>query len=165
MPSGQPSARGDTGFRANRTVLALALPEPPEFAPRYSLHERLRLALIAAVLFVLLYALLKLWLLPALDAIAANVTSAQDARGLLLGVLAGVPLALSLLVCATVGRKGWRTLRGGQYPPAGEKTLGRIRVRRGRAASLIGWLMTLAALPLLALALWGVLLTQRLTGV
>ena len=45
-----------------------------------------------------------------------------------------------------------RALRSGQYPPLGEKTLVRTRIRYGRAARVSLWL------ELVLIPLWGLLL-------
>ncbi len=131
-----------------------------EFAEQYTPAERQRLILLILPAALALLVALKLWLFPALAAFAASpgcreIGGVDGIALLMYGVFVGLPLLVALVLGATVGVAGYKSLRSGQFPPAGTKVLRPTRIRRGRRAILTGAACLLLALAPLALAAWG----------
>jgi hypothetical protein len=80
------------------------------------------------------------------------------------GLLVFMPLGLALVIGLTIGRRGYRILRDGQLPPAGEKVFRPTRIERGRKAKVMGYAHMLAPLLLVAIAVWGVPQAYQLTS-
>lgn len=131
-----------------------------EFAEQYTRAERQRLILLILPAALALLVALKLWSFPALAAFAASpgcreIGGVNGIALLMYGVFVGLPLLVALVLGATAGMAGYKSLRSGQFPAAGTKVLRPTRIRRGRLASLIGAAHLLLALLPLVLAAWG----------
>ena len=131
-----------------------------EFAEQYTRAERLRLTLLILPAALALLVAAKLWILPSLAAFAASagcreIGGVNGIALLMYGVFVGLPLLVALVLGATVGVAGYKSLRSGQFPPAGTKVLRPTRIRRGRRATLTGAACLLLALLPLVLAAWG----------
>ncbi|NHZ93197.1 hypothetical protein F2P45_29915 [Massilia sp. CCM 8733] len=136
------------------------MPHTSEFAEQYTRAERLRLGLLILPAGLALLVATKLWFFPALAAFAASaecreIGGVNGITLLMYGLFVGLPLLLALVLGATVGVAGYKSLRSGQFPPAGTKVLRPTRIRRGRRATLTGAACLLLALAPLALAAWG----------
>jgi hypothetical protein len=102
----------------------------------------------------------KAWLFPwirefAISAPCRKIWGIEGLTVLWYGVFVGLPLFNALLIIATLGWRGYKILRDGQFPPIKEKVSRPIRIRRGSRAKLIGYMHMSLCLPLLALAIWG----------
>jgi membrane protein len=122
---------------------------PVEYAPQYHGKERLR----QLVPFILLVCIvLPCGLLTALllrdDAYRCLVFTPLTAALFFLVA----PIAATIFLVRQIIPPALRALRSGQYPPPGEKTLVRTRIRYGRAARISIWL-ELVLIPLWALFL------------
>lgn len=131
-----------------------------EYAPEYSLAERVRFAVFGLAAGALVVAVCQLWLFPQLrefstSAHCRSVFGFSGTAVLFHGVFVGLPLLAALLVGVLVGRRGVKVLRQGRLPPSGEKVFRRTPVIRGVKAKAIGYVQLIAAVPLLGLAIWG----------
>jgi hypothetical protein len=132
----------------------------PEFAEQYSTAERIRLVAFGAMTGAVLVWAGKFWLFPWLREFASSaqcrtVLGSNGATALWYGVFAGLPFFVAVVVACTVGRRGFKILRDGQVPPLREKAFGKIQIRRGGHAELVGYLHAIAFVPFLAISLWG----------
>jgi len=131
-----------------------------EFAEEYTFKERLRLVLIGlAVGGVLLFGW-KGWVLPRW-AEFAQTAHCYEFRGLsgtavvFYTLFVGLPVFLALCAMLLFSRRGLKILRDRQFPYKGEKVFRPTKIKRGRAASIIGWQHILAPLVFVAIAIWG----------
>lgn len=136
------------------------LKSAPEFAEEYTRRERVRFIVLGGLAGALVVAVGKLWFFPWLHAFSRSahcqsILGVNGALILLHGLFVGVPLFGAIVVGCTVGRRGFKILRQGQVPPAGEKVFRPTRIVRGARAKALGLVHVGAALPLLALAAWG----------
>lgn len=144
----------------NTDLHGLGAPDIAEFADEYTAAERMRIVAVGTVAGAVIVAADKLWLFPWLRAFSASA-GCQSIYGvggttvLGYGLFVGLPLLASLLIAATLGRRGLRILREGRVPPSREKVFRRTRIKRGSQAKAIGYLQVLAAAPMLALSVWG----------
>jgi len=132
----------------------------PEFAEQYSKAERIRIALVGTTAGALLIGAEKFWFSPWLREFAASaqcrtVFGFSGTNVLFYGLFVGLPFSAGFVVACALGRRGFKILRDGQFPPLREKSLGLTRIRRGSSATLIGYLHVLAFVPLLALGILG----------
>ena len=131
-----------------------------EFAEQYSTAERIRIVVRGAVAGALVIALGKLLFFPWLLAFSASahcrtIFGTNGTVVLLYGLFVGTPVLAGLVVACTLGRHGFKVVRAGQFPPQGEKSLRAVRIRRGSAATIIGYLHLMAFVPFIAMGLWG----------
>lgn len=141
----------------------------PEFAEEYSRAERVRLAVILALIGAAAVLSANAWLFPWIRELAASapcrtVFGLDGLTFLSYFVFVGVPLHAAALVGAIFGWRGYKTLRDGQFPPAKEKVLRPTRIRRGDAARRIGYLHLFAFVPFIALATWGNFQAREIAG-
>lgn len=132
----------------------------PEFAEQYSTAERIRFVAFGTIAGVVLILLVKLWFFPWLREFASSaqcrtVLGSNGAEVLWYGVFVGLPLFAAVVVASTAGRRGFKIIRDGQVPPLGEKAFGKIQIRRGVRAKLVGYLHAIAFIPFIAISLWG----------
>lgn len=132
----------------------------PEFAEQYSKAESIRLVTLGAAAGALLIALGRLWLFPWLRAFSESaqcrtVLGASGTAVLLYGIFVGVPFFAGLVAASTLGRRGFRVLRDGRFPPLHERSFRLTRIRRGPGATVIGYLHLSAFIPFLAIGIWG----------
>lgn len=131
-----------------------------EFAEQYTRAERVRLALLILPAGAAFLLAARFWFFPWLTAFAATagcreIGGVPGVTLLFYGSFVGLPLLVALVFGAVLGRPGYQTLRGGQYPAAGTRVFRPTRIRRGMAARLIGAAHLLLALAPLVLAAWG----------
>lgn len=132
---------------------------PPELAPERTRREKIGLVLLGIALGGLALWFKQDLLVPWLQRIAAAPQAIgpfglPGATLLAYGLFVGLPLLAclpSLLLCW----RGYRILSSGRTPPPGERVFRRTPVRRGRRATVAGWLHFLPTLALLLLAAWG----------
>jgi len=132
----------------------------PEFAEEHTQAERIRFVVIGTLTGALVVFSSKAWLFPWFREFAAaapcrTVFGIEGVTVLWYGLFVGLPLHAAVLVAATFGRRGYKVLRDGQFPPAKEKVYRQTKIRRGSKAKRIGYLHLSAFLPLLALTVWG----------
>jgi len=142
---------------------------PVEFAPQYTRAERIRLIARGVVIAAVVGQACHLWFLPWLGKFSASahcrsVLGINGATVLIHGIFVGIPLLSALLVALLVGRRGYKILREGRTPPAGERVLRPTPVVRGARARLMGYVQLFAATPLLGLAVWGAWQAQSFQG-
>lgn len=131
-----------------------------EFAPEYSRAERVRFVVRWSAIGGLLVLACRLWFFPWLHQFSASahcrsIFGVSGTVVLLYGAFVGIPLFACALVGVLVGWRGYKVVRQGRIPPAGEKVFRPTRVVRGAKAKLLGFLqLSTAALPFL-LAVWG----------
>lgn len=139
------------------------MPHPsdlPEFAPRYTTAESIRIVVVGALAGAAVLTLGQGWLFPWLKEFArtAHCRTVWGMDGLTVlwyGLFVGLPLHVGLLVLATLGWRGYKILRDGQFPALNEKVARPTRIRRGTAAQWIGCLHLCICIPLFALSVWG----------
>jgi len=131
-----------------------------EFAEQYTLKERVRFVLLWLTLggaFVLGW---KGWLLPRW-AEFARTSQCYEFNGVsgiavvFYTTFVGLPLFLALCMAILSSRRGLKILRDRQAPYKGEKVFRPTKIKRGRAAVVIGWQLVLAPLMFVAIAIWG----------
>ena len=142
--------------------------ELPEFAEEYGLRERVRLILTYSVIGGVFILAGKFWLLPAFSEFVAtapcrSVFGLPAVSVVLYGLLVGLPFLIALTVGCIFGWYGYRVLHDDQAPPTGVKVLRRTRIKRGRAARLVGYFYLFAFVPALALAGWGCFTARSLS--
>lgn len=132
----------------------------PTHALQYSLRERLRFAAAIVLAGAALALAARHWLYPALPHFVAtlpcrSIWGIDGITFLVYTIFSGLPLALAALILATLGRRGLKILRAGQFPLPGEKVLRPTPIRRGKGARRIAVLHLCCALPFLAMGAWG----------
>lgn len=147
----------------------MSVTPPVEYAPEYTPAQRLRIVVLGLVAGALVLAVCQFWLFPLLRAFAPaahcrTVFGFSGVAVLFRGVFVGLPLSSALLVAVLLGRRGMKVLREGRVPPSGEKVFRRTPIVRGVKAKALGWVQLLAAVPLLALAVWGVFQAQAMVA-
>ena len=140
---------------------------PVDYAPEYSHAERIRFVVRGVIAGALIVAVCQLWFFPLLrefsaDAHCRSVLGVSGIAVVFYGVFVGVPLQAALLLAAFVGRRGYKVLREGRLPPAGEKVFRPTPVIRGTRAKMLGYVYLLAAAPLFGMAVWGSFQAQLL---
>lgn len=139
-----------------------------EYAEEYSASEQRRFLVTGIIAGALLVAIGKMWFFPWLQefsgtAACRTVFGLSGSKVLFYGLFVGFPLALAILIGLALGRRGYRILREGRVPPAGEKVFRKTRIVRGTRAKLVGAVLLLAVAFPLALAGWGFGQAQHLT--
>lgn len=120
------------------------MPHQPEYAPQYSRAERLRLTLCFGLPALALMAVLDFWFFPWFQDFAGHA-SCRSLLGIpgttvvFYGVFVLMPLLFCIIMTALLLPWVLDTLKSGQYPPPGQKTFHRTRIRRGLPAKLFGW--------------------------
>lgn len=142
-------------------------PDLPEFAEPYTKEDAIRIVVIGTLAGAAVVILGKSWLFPSLKEFATTapcraVWGIDGMTVLWYGLFVGLPLLAALLTLATLGWRGYKIFRDGQFPPLKEKVARPTRIRRGRKARLIGYLHLCACLPLLALSVWGYFQAEEL---
>lgn len=140
----------------------------PEFAPEYTKTERLRIVALIIIGGIALISVQKLWLGPLLYAfVEASPCGAtlgiSHIAWLVFGLFVGLPVLVSLLVAITLGCRGYKILRDGQFPPLREKVFRPTRIERGTKAKVRGYLHVFTFAPFLAMAIWGGFQAQTLS--
>jgi hypothetical protein len=140
-----------------------------EYAPRYSLQERIKRAIVGVVCLSILFAVCKLWAFPqwrefAQTAHCRTVLGMSGSSVMLYFTFVALPLAVAIFVGATLLPSALRSIRARQYPPPGKKVLGKVRIRTGRRAivSAAGDLASIAVF--VALAVLGGLQVSAILG-
>ncbi|WP_161829596.1 hypothetical protein [Steroidobacter agaridevorans] len=134
--------------------------EQQEYAPRYSLRERIRHAIVGVGCVSIFFAFWQWWALPqwsefARTAHCRTVLGFAGSSVMLYVVFVAVPLAIAISLGAFMVPAALRSIRARQYPPPGQKVHGKVRIRTGRIAvvSAAGDLALIAAF--VGIALWG----------
>jgi hypothetical protein len=140
-----------------------------DFAPLYSIRERIQIALKLLSVAVPVYLAGYYWLFPRLEnyALTANCDYFGAVSGLQLlvfGVFVGVPLSMALLIWLIEGARSIRVWRLGQSPLPGEKVLRRTRYRHGAAARMRPAGVFAMVLLLIGAAVWGGFQARRLVN-
>lgn len=135
-------------------------PTQPEFAEQYTKAESIRIVVLGTIAGAAVIFLGKAWLFPAISEFARTahcrtLFGFDGVAVLWYSLFVGLPLHAAVLLLATVGWRGYKTIRDGQFPPQREKVTRPTRIRRGLAARRIGYLHLIACVPLFALAVWG----------
>jgi hypothetical protein len=136
------------------------MPEEPEYAPTYTREERVKYGLITfgvalAVIFVCNFVLFPRLLMLINHVECQTVYGVSGVAVVMWSVFVGLPLSGAILVGAFIVPRAIAAIRAQQYPAPGRKVLRQVRIRRGRAAVLLGC-YELALIPFfVALALWG----------
>ena len=143
--------------------------EQQEYAPRYSLQERIKHAVVGVVCVSIFLAIWEWWALPqwiefARTAHCRTVLGISGSRVALYGMFVGVPLTIAICLGAAIVPSALRSIRARQYPPPGKKVHGKVRIRTGRTAivSAAGDLVLIGAL--VAIAVWGSLQVPQILG-
>ncbi len=131
-----------------------------EYAPEYSHAERAHIVALGTLASVVLIGVCQFWLFPWLhefseSAHCRTVFGVSGTAVLFYGIFIGIPLHAALLVILLVGRRGFKVVREGRIPPAGEKVFRPTRIIRGVRAKLLGYVQLFAAVPLLCIVAWG----------
>ena len=132
----------------------------PEYAELYSFKERLRFVLIGVTVGGAVWLLWNQWALPrwrefAEQSPCVEVWGLSGTAVLFYALFVGFPLLFALGTAGVLSRRGLKILRDKQVPYLREKVFRPTRIRRGRAAVLIGWAHVLSPTLFIALALWG----------
>lgn len=135
--------------------------QEPEYAPQYPMRERLVRVAIILVFAGAVIATCRLWLFP-LWAEFAKTAHCRTVFGIAGGAVVmyvafvAVPLGAGVSIGAFLIPSSLRCIRARHFPEPGKRMLGRVRVRKGRAAVVAagGNLAMVAAL--FAIAIWGV---------
>lgn len=116
-----------------------------EYAPRHNRKTRLRIALVWLMLGALAFAFLHFIYFPFLHDLSENGKCREvfGQPALVVLIYASIiPLPFILFTASLFLLPiAIPILRSSIYPPPGHKTLRLVRIRRGRAAVLRGWLM------------------------
>lgn len=142
-------------------------PSSKQQAPLYSKQERIRLIARYLVLTLLGWALNHYWSSPNLSQFS-DTAHCYDYLGingiawLMYGVFVGVPLLIFIIFAGFGWPSGLRILRDGQYPAKGKKVLRPTVITYGIKAKLMGWLLILAPVMVLAIAIWGATQTETM---
>jgi hypothetical protein len=153
----------------NATLTAWAMHNDPEFAEEYTSAERARFVAVGVAVGAAIVVAGKLWFFPWLGQFVASapcrsVLGISGLAVLFYGLFVGLPLSSAILVSATVGRRGYKILKGNRVPPVGEKVFRTTRIERGAKATVFGYAHVLACTPLIALAIWGYFQAGELKG-
>ena len=145
------------------------MPPDQEFAEEYTKSEAIRFIVIAMIAGALVVFLSESWLFPwwrefATSAPCRKIMGIEGLTVLWYGLFVGLPLHIAVLIVATIGWRGYKILRDGQVPPIKEKVFRPTKIRRGSIAKLIGYMHLSAAIPLLALAIWGGFQAEELSN-
>lgn len=131
-----------------------------EYAPLYSAGERVRLIATTGVPVLLLVASWRMWGLPQYQAFV-KVAHCRTILGfpgtsvLFYGLFVGLPVCLALLIAAMVLPTSVKALRARCYPPPGQKTFRRTKIKRGWKAVFFASTGFFCVAYLLILAVWG----------
>lgn len=143
--------------------------EQEEYAPQYSLRERIRRAIVGVVCLSIFFAVWQWWALPewsefARTAHCRTVWGISGSSVVMYAIFVGAPLAIAISLGAITVPLALRSIRARQYPPPGKKVLGKVRIRTGRKAlvSAVGDLAAIATF--VAIAVWGSLQARELLG-
>jgi hypothetical protein len=136
------------------------VPEEPEYAPEYSREERVKHALLAFGIALVVIFGCNVLLFPRLLMLVNHVEcqtvfGIQGVAVVMFMVFVGVPLAIAVSVGAFLVPRALAAIGARQYPAPGRKVNGKVRIRRGRAA-LPPACFDLACIALLVVtAIWG----------
>lgn len=115
----------------------------PEFAPEYTLGQRIRRLVLVGVPSLALAVFLKFWLFPWLKTWLGEHPCGEilgwDIQVFTLYALFGIPALLGLAGAIVLLRDALRILRSGQVPPPGAKVWQRTPIRRGTLARRAGY--------------------------
>jgi hypothetical protein len=141
----------------------------PEYAPQYSMRERLHHALVGVACGAIVVAVCEWWAFPEFRAFAETahcrtVLGLPGTTVLMFGIFVGLPLAAAVSIALFVVPLTMRSLRAQQYPPPGWKTHTQVKVRRGRQAQVSAVTLMLVPILLACIALWGGIQASRITS-
>ncbi|MFZ9038795.1 MAG: hypothetical protein ACO3DT_12125 [Gammaproteobacteria bacterium] len=138
-----------------------------EYAPLYSRKERIRIALMLAVIITPIALISHFWLIPRISAYAefANCYSYGNMDGLQLLLKVAfvyLPLSFAIFLLLLLGRRCIRIIRARQDPLPGEKVLRPTRYRYGNAALILPAVVLLIVIVITCFAIWGSFQADRL---
>ena len=139
-----------------------------EYAPLYTLQERIRLAVIYACVFLLVSLIGYIWLLPELEIFmsTAHCQTFYGYHGLVVmvyGLYVGIPVLTWLTLQVAFTWQGARIILHRQSPPAGTKVLRKTLIVKGREAVMKGWLMILLVPAFFVMLVpWGIITADEL---
>jgi hypothetical protein len=134
--------------------------QEPEYAPTYSLEERVKytlisLAIAGAVIFVCNFVLFPRLLMLINHVECQTVYGVSGVAVVMYMAFVGIPLAAAAATAPFILPLALGAIRTRQYPPPGRKVLRKVKIQRGPAAVRMGW-FALSFVPFfLALAVWG----------
>lgn len=139
-----------------------------EFAEEYSASERRRLVVLGIMAGAALIVFGNAWFFPWLQefsdtAACRSVLGFNGTVALFYGLFVGLPAIAGIGISLSFGLRGYRILRDGRVPPAGEKVFRRTRIVRGARAKWLGALHVLSVALPIALVFWGLGQAQRLS--
>lgn len=140
-----------------------------DYAPQYAGRERIARLALAGLSALATYAAHRLWLLPLVRDLGdhpgcRSVFGIDGVSALFQGLFVGVPLLAAIVLLVLQGPTLVRTLRTRTFPPPGQRTLGRVRIRRGWPALLLASMQALLIAILFVIALRGVSSARELAG-
>ncbi len=135
--------------------------ENTEFAPEYSVRERIKLLINGLLIFIPLFAVTKWWFFPwfyeYLEVFHCFKYGEFTGPQLVFyGMFVGVPLSLLLFLFFTEGIKNIRVLKLGQYPLPGQKVFRPTKYTYGRMARIKTLPIILVLLALVWFIIYGV---------
>jgi hypothetical protein len=138
----------------------MTVPEEPEYAPEYSREERVRHVLLGfgiglVVIFACNFVLFPRLLMLAHHGDCQTVFGMSGVTLVLSIVFVGIPLAIAASLGAFVVPRAVGAIRARQYPASGRKVSGKVRIRRGSVAVLLGCFDLAYITLFVAIAIWG----------
>ena len=138
-----------------------------EYAPLYSRKERIRIALMLAVILAPIALISHFWLIPWISAYAelANCYTYGDINGLQLLLRVAfvyLPLSFAIFLLLLLGRRCIRIIQARQDPLPGAKVLRPTRYRYGNTALILPAVVLLIVIVITCFAIWGSFQADRL---
>ncbi len=138
-----------------------------EYAPLYSRHERIRIAL-SYLLIVLIIAIAgEFYIIPWLTEFISKIHckefyGVQGVVVMIYGLFVGVPLLIMLMMQPVTSVYAVKIIRDAQIPPKNKKVFRKTKIIKGQKAKLRGWFLLLF-LPLVFIAViaWGYLAADQ----
>lgn len=132
----------------------------PEYAPQYTLKERLRHIAVLLPIGVTFYLLYEWWFLPKLRAFSEhagceNVFGMPGPSVLFFGVFVFIPLLFALVTAGVFLPTAVRAIKTRRYPPPGKKVYRPTRIKTGSQAIASSVTPLVLVLFLIGVAVWG----------
>ncbi len=129
------------------------------YAPRYTRGQRLRFVLIVGPVLALLMVVSETWIFPWITAFAESAPCSEwlGVPGMIwlaYGLFVGLPATL-LPFGVYAAIRARRIVREQRFPPAKEKVLDWVKIRRGATARFIGYAHYSLLAFILVFMLWG----------
>lgn len=143
--------------------------ENPEYAPQFSVQERMQLLFKTILLLVPIFIFGKFWFFSWLSEYSEKANcyyygQITGAHLLIYGVFVGIPLGIAIILFIFEGIGAIRVLKVGQFPLPGQKVLRSTKYKYGVRAKARGLYILFCILMFVGLSIWGFVQAKKLTN-